>query len=71
MNWLGLLFVAVGIYALCGSYFNWDWFMNARKVRFIVSVIGRNRARVFCAVAGLALLVFGILGLTGVIVYES
>ena len=71
MNWLGLLCVAGGIYSLCGSYFNWDLFLNGRKVRFIVSVIGRNRARVFYAVIGLALLVFGILGLTGVIVYES
>ena len=70
MNWLGLLFVAAGIYGLCGSYFNWDWFMNARKVRFIVSVIGRNRARVFYAVIGAVLVAIGTLGLTGVIVFE-
>ncbi len=56
MNPLGLFFVGVGVFALAGSICNWDWFMNARKARFMVAILTRNGARIFYALLGLALL---------------
>ena len=68
--WVPLLktaLVAGGIFAIAGAAFNWEWFMTARKARFIVAIAGRTGARIFYGVLGIALSVAGVLNLTGFI----
>jgi len=67
MNPYGLLFVAAGGFTIAGAVCNWDWFMNARKARFMEALLTRNGARVFYGVLGLALFVIGFLGVTGIV----
>jgi predicted small integral membrane protein len=67
MNPFGLIIVAAGAFSMLGAICDWEWFMNARKARFMVTILTRNGARVFYGVLGLALVVLGILGATGII----
>lgn len=67
MNFFGLIFVAFGAYAVAGAAYDWEFFMNSRKSRFMVAVLGRNGARIFYGVLGIALIVLGILGVLGVV----
>ena len=59
--------IAVGIFTLCGAYFDWDWFFNARNPRFFVNIFTRKGARIFYALVGIALIVFGLIVLTGIL----
>ena len=67
MNPIGLFLVAGGAISILGAVCNWDWFMNARKARFVVKVFTRNGARVFYGILGLALVSLGVLGAMGII----
>ena len=67
MQPLGLFFIAGGAFSILGGICNWDWFMNARKAKFIVKVLTRNGARIFYCILGLFVLVLGILFTMGII----
>lgn len=67
VNPLGLLFAAAGAFSLTAAACDWEWLMNARKARVMVSLSTHNGARVFHGILGLALLAFGILAAIGVI----
>ena len=68
MNGTGIVFILVGIFSLAGAGFNWDWFMEHRKARFFTKILGgRERARIFYLVLGVAFLIFGTLGIIGII----
>lgn len=67
MNPAGLLFVAMGIFALCGAGLDWNWFMNHRKARFLVWIFGRNGARLVYGLVGCLLIVLGALLTLGII----
>ncbi len=67
MNLFGLFFVAVGVFPLLGGVCDWEWFMNSRKARFIVTILSRNGARIFYAVLGIVIVIFGILVTMGTI----
>ena len=67
MNLPGLFFIAIGIFAMAGAIFNWDWFMNSRKARFMVRILTRNGARIFYSFLGLTLFILGLLGTIGII----
>lgn len=54
------VFVIVGLLSLGASVFNCDWFFNAQNSQFIVRNIGRNYARLFYAVIGLAMIGAGV-----------
>ena len=71
MNLVGLFFVAAGLFSIAGAWFDWDWFMNARKARFMVRTFGRKGARIFYGCLGLGLLIFGILGTFGMIDFSN
>ena len=64
MEWILIL---IGIFALCGAVFDWDWFMNNRKARFFVSLLGRTGARIFYALLGSGIATIGVLILLGII----
>jgi len=67
MNLFGLAFVAIGVFSILGAVCDWDWFMNARKARFLVTILTRNGARVLYMILGVALVVLGVLGILGVV----
>jgi hypothetical protein len=67
MNPIGLIFVAIGVFALCGAGFDWEWFMNHRKARFFTSIFGRTGARIFYGLLGVGFVVLGVLFAIGVI----
>ena len=67
MNPVVWLFIGGGAFAMLGAVCDWDWFMNNRKARFFVKVFGRNGARVFYALLGLALIVIGMVGVLGIV----
>jgi len=64
---MGWFFVAIGLFAVSGAVFDWEWFMTNRKARFFVAIFGRTGARVFYAILGLLLVGLGIAFLTGFI----
>jgi len=64
---IGWVFVGCGIFAICGAVFNWDWFMNHRKARFFVRLVGRTGARIFYGFLGATLAVLGVLIGLGII----
>jgi len=65
MDVTALVLLAVGVFVLCGAWFDWNWFMDNYKARRIVSLVGRNGARVFYTVVGLILAFCGLLMLFG------
>ncbi|MDJ0581218.1 immunity 17 family protein [Crocosphaera sp.] len=63
----GLFVIVAGVFSLCGAILNWDWYMNHRKARFLLRMLGRGGARVFYGVLGLGLIILGGLLLFGFI----
>ncbi len=65
---LGIVFVLVGLFSATASLLNWNFFFEHRKARVFVFLFGgRLGARIFYALLGTALIVLGVLCLTGVI----
>jgi hypothetical protein len=64
MAWI---LVVCGVFAICGSLMNWEWFMNHRKARFMTRMLGRGGTRIFYGLLGTALVVLGLLIAFGVI----
>jgi hypothetical protein len=52
---------------VCAAAFDWEWFMNHPKARFMSAVLTRTGARTFYAVLGVVSIVFGALIAAGVI----
>jgi len=50
-----------GIFSICASIFNWDFFFENYKARPVVKLIGRNGARVFYVLLGLFVIFCGIM----------
>ena len=67
MNPFGLILVAFGIFSICGAAFDWDWFINSRKARFFVAILGRTGARIFYGILGLVIIVIGVLVTLGIL----
>ncbi len=56
----GLLIIGGGSFSLCAAIFDWDWYMNHRKARFIVKIFGRQGARTFYGILGVVLIILGL-----------
>ncbi len=50
-----------GVFSVLGALKDWDFFMNSRKARPFVRLVGRNGARIFYGVIGTILAVGGAL----------
>jgi hypothetical protein len=57
---LGLLLVPIGLFAASGGIFGWSWFLENRRARLFVMLLGRTGARVFYGVLGGALIGLGL-----------
>lgn len=64
---MGFAVAAVGVFAICGGVFDWDFFMNHRKARFFIRLLGRTGARIFYGLLGSGLVVTGTLMVMGII----
>ena len=67
MNLWGLLWLLFGLLFIAGAVLNWGWFMNSRRSRFLSQFITETGTRIFYIALGIALVVWGILELAGVI----
>jgi len=68
MDYKGVILVLAGLFSISGAAFDWNWFMENGKVKFISKILGgRSRARIFYLVLGLVMIIFGFLGLFGVV----
>jgi hypothetical protein len=59
MNHSGWIFIALGLFSAVCAAFDFEWFMNHRKARFFVKILGRMGARIFYVLLGAAILVLG------------
>jgi small neutral amino acid transporter SnatA (MarC family) len=64
MPWLLIL---GGLFSSAGGLFGWDWFLNDRKARFFVAILGRTGARAIYVVLGVLLIVLGLCMMLGVV----
>lgn len=67
MNWIGLLVVGSGVFSVMGAILDWDFYMEHRKARWIVALVGRFGARIFYFLFGVALIVLGVLITMGIL----
>jgi hypothetical protein len=54
------LLVGAGAFSIAGAAKDWDFFMNNRRARLIVAILGREGARVFYGLLGSAFVVGGL-----------
>lgn len=59
MNFRAGFCLASGAFSILGAIFDWDWFMDGPKARFVVRFLGRPGARIFYALLGAGLMVIG------------
>ncbi|OUO53893.1 hypothetical protein B5F77_04655 [Parabacteroides sp. An277] len=57
-----ILFIALGLFSLVAAIWNIDWYFQTDGARMFVRRMGRNGARVFYALLGLALVACGVAG---------
>lgn len=63
----GFIFLFIGLFSFCGGFFGWNWFLNHRKARGLIRLIGLNAARIFYMVLGAGFTITGVLILSGYI----
>ena len=57
-----ILFIALGLFSLVAAIWNIDWYFQTDGARMFVRRMGRNGARMFYALLGLALVACGVAG---------
>jgi hypothetical protein len=56
-----ILLISVGLFTVAGGVFGWEWFLGHWKSRLFVKMFGRNGARAFYIIFGLAVAGLGVL----------
>lgn len=59
-EFVGLFLAAAGLVAIGGARYQWRWFMDHPKARFIIRLLGRERTRIFYTALGVVLLALGL-----------
>ena len=59
---IGVLLFLAGAFSTYCAAMDYDWYMDSRKARFLVTLVGRPMARLFYMVLGIVVMVAGILG---------
>ena len=60
MNFAGLLVVAVGLFTFGGGFYQWPFFMNNSRARFVATMLSRTGARIFYMLVGALIAGFGV-----------
>jgi len=55
-----LIMVVIGVFTAGCAMGDFDWFMNNYRARFLVSLFGRDGARMVYGLLGAAFIVFGV-----------
>ena len=63
----GIIFIAIGLFAIIASLTNWNFFFDHRKAQIFIKLFGRKGARIFYVILGFGIFLFGFLALTGII----
>jgi hypothetical protein len=56
----GLLIIAVGLFTFGGGFYQWPFFMNSSRARFVATILSRTGARIFYMVFGAVIIVLGV-----------
>ncbi|MFM9966246.1 MAG: Imm17 family immunity protein [Planctomycetaceae bacterium] len=67
----GVLFLLSGLFGLWGSATDNDWFMSHRKARGLISLVGRDGARIIYGIMGVGFTVLGTLVALGIVVLRN
>lgn len=57
--WMALLIIVAGGFSIWGAATDQDFFMNSRKARLWVRLMGRNGARVLYILLGVLIIIMG------------
>jgi len=64
---IGFGALLIGGFSAFFAAMDYDWYMESRKARFLVAIIGRANARLFYIAVGVTFMVGGLLALLGII----
>jgi hypothetical protein len=60
---LRIFLILAGLFSIAGAAMNWEFFMNNRRARPFVSVLGPNGARIFYVGLGLVIIAIAVFAL--------
>lgn len=63
---ISLVFILIGVFSVFGGALDWDFFMENRRARLFVMILGRLGARIFYVLLGIVIFLIGIYGLSQV-----
>lgn len=58
-----VIFIALGLFSLTAAILNIDWYFKTSGAATFIKLFGRQGARIFYGLLGLALIVCGVCGL--------
>jgi hypothetical protein len=62
---VGYVVIAFGLFTVMAACCDWEFYMNHRKARIVIALMGRQGTRVFYGVIGSAMIVAGVLMAVG------
>lgn len=68
---VGAVTIGLGLFVCSAAFFNWDWYYELQKARWIQSICGRTGARVFFGIFGIGLIVLGAIIASGTFSRDS
>lgn len=67
MNPIGAVAALGGLFSIACAALDLNWFMDNQRAYLIVKILGRPGARIFYILFGIALTVFGVLLMLGIL----
>ena len=58
------MFIGLGLWLLISALLNWEWYLGIFDFAFIEAIFGDSAARWACGLAGVAMLVTGVVTLS-------
>ncbi len=62
---MGIIFIMTGSLSLISALKNAEWFFKTTNATFLVKIFGRNISRIIYGIAGVAIIMLGILFISG------
>ena len=59
----GFLIIGLGLFTFAGGFYQWPWFMNNRRARFVATILSRTGASIFYMVVGAFIAVLGVVAM--------
>jgi hypothetical protein len=66
-----IIVAALGVWFIVSALLNWEWFYGIMEFGIIEGLFGEGVGRIVCGVAGLALLIGGIVGCVNLLAHRS